>query len=102
IERDPAQRFDSAGALQNALSAALASELAASPARRPRFEAPPETAAVAVLPFANLGPDTDIEYFCNGLAEEVLIGLGKVAGLRVASRSSAIRARDECHDARSI
>jgi serine/threonine-protein kinase len=103
LERDPAQRFESVGAMQNALSAALAFDIGSSPPMaRLAFESGRAAAAVAVLPFANLGPDTDIEYFCSGLAEEVLIGLGKVDGLRVASRSSAIRARDECHDARSI
>ena len=45
--------------------------------------------SVAVLPFESLGPDQDLEYFCNGLAEELLTGLGKVPGLRVASRTSS-------------
>jgi serine/threonine-protein kinase len=39
-----------------------------------------------VVPFVNLGPDPDIEYLCDGLAEELMIALGKIRGLRVASR----------------
>ena len=35
------------------------------------------TSSIAVLPFVNLGPDRDIQYFCNGLAEELLTGLAR-------------------------
>jgi serine/threonine-protein kinase len=88
---DPARRYRSAGAmehallgvveLQNALDETVAHEVAARRRRR--------IPSVAVLPFENLGPDQDLEYFCNGLAEELLTGLGKVPGLRVASRTSS-------------
>jgi len=60
------------------------------------------TPSVAVLPFANLGPDQDIEYFCNGLAEELLTGLGKVQGLRVASRTSSFNLKPAATDIRSL
>ena len=59
------------------------------------------TPRIAVLPFVNLGPDQDIEYLCDGLAEELLIGLGKLSGLRVASRSSS-RALQMTTDVRTI
>ena len=58
--------------------------------------------SVAVLPFENLGPDQDLEYFCNGLAEELLTGLGKVPGLRVASRTSSVHVKQTETDIRSI
>ena len=45
--------------------------------------------AIAVLPFRNLSSNPDNEYFCDGLAEELLNALGKVDGLRVAARTSA-------------
>jgi len=45
--------------------------------------------SVAVLPFLNLGPDPDIEYFCDGMAEELTAALSKVRRLRVAARVSA-------------
>jgi serine/threonine-protein kinase len=50
-----------------------------------------ETAAksIAVLPFAHLSSDPDNEYFCEGLAEELLNALSRVDGLKVAARTSS-------------
>lgn len=45
--------------------------------------------SIAVLPFVNLSADADNEYFCDGLAEEILNALAKIEGLKVAARSSA-------------
>ena len=36
----------------------------------------------------NLGPDRNLRYLANGLADELLTGLGKVPGLRLVQRSS--------------
>ena len=44
--------------------------------------------SIAVLPFSNLSADPDNEYFCDGLAEELLGALSKIENLRVAARSS--------------
>jgi len=45
--------------------------------------------AIAVLPFVNLSSEADNEYFCDGLAEELLSSLSKIKDLKVAARSSA-------------
>src|SRR6266498_166728 len=45
--------------------------------------------SIAVLPFSNLSADTDNEYFCDGLAEELLNALAKIDNLKVAARTSA-------------
>ena len=45
--------------------------------------------SIAVLPFTDLSPERDQEYFTDGLAEELLNVLTKIRGLRVASRTSA-------------
>ncbi|MGH9949162.1 MAG: tetratricopeptide repeat protein [Pyrinomonadaceae bacterium] len=45
--------------------------------------------SIAVLPFAHLSSSPDDEYFCDGLAEELLNALAKIDGLKVAARTSA-------------
>ena len=51
------------------------------------------TPSIAVLPFTNLSPDKENEYFSDGLAEEIINALSHVPGLRVAARSSAFSFR---------
>ncbi|NBB91908.1 MAG: hypothetical protein GVY32_01925 [Gammaproteobacteria bacterium] len=55
-------------------------------------QAPPATAgdaSIAVLPFVNMSPDADNEFFADGISEELLNVLVGIEGLKVASRSSA-------------
>jgi TolB-like protein/Tfp pilus assembly protein PilF len=51
--------------------------------------AAPVSLSVAVLPFANLSDDKGNEYFSDGISEELLTVLQKIAGLQVAARSSS-------------
>jgi len=55
------------------------------------------TPSIAVLPFADMSPQHDQEYFADGVAEEILGALGRVDGLRVIGRTSsfAFRAGNE-------
>ncbi len=45
--------------------------------------------SIAVLPFANMSNDQGNEYFCDGLAEELLNALAKIDDLKVAARTSS-------------
>jgi len=45
--------------------------------------------SIAVLPFVNMSADEENEYFCDGLAEELLNALSKIEELKVAARTSA-------------
>jgi serine/threonine-protein kinase len=45
--------------------------------------------SIAVLPFINTSADAENEYFCDGLAEELLNALAKIEELKVAARTSA-------------
>jgi TolB-like protein len=47
------------------------------------------TESIAVLPFADLSPSGDQEYFSDGIAEEILNVLVRVEGLKVASRTTS-------------
>jgi serine/threonine-protein kinase len=47
------------------------------------------SASIAVLPFADLSPNRDQEYFAEGISEELLGVLAKLEGVHVAARTSA-------------
>ncbi len=51
--------------------------------------APSGPPSVAVLPFADMSPQKDQEYLSDGIAEEILIALANVEGLRVPGRTSS-------------
>jgi TolB-like protein/Tfp pilus assembly protein PilF len=52
-------------------------------------EPEPRPNSVAVLPFVNASPDSDDEYFSDGVTGELTAALGRVPGLRVADPTSA-------------
>jgi serine/threonine protein kinase/predicted Zn-dependent protease len=60
------------------------------------------TASIAVLPFADMSPNKDQEYFSDGLAEELTNELAKVPGLKVAGRSSAFQFKGKNEDLRRV
>ena len=45
--------------------------------------------AIVVLPFVDMSPQRDQEYFCHGITEEIINTLTRVPGLHVISRTSA-------------
>ncbi len=58
--------------------------------------------SIAVLPFADLSPGHDQEYFSDGLAEEILNELAKIPNLRVVARTSAFQFKGKNEDLRLI
>jgi eukaryotic-like serine/threonine-protein kinase len=58
--------------------------------------------SVAVLPFANLSPDRDNEYFADGMTEELINALAKVEGLRVPARTSSFAFKGKNLSVRAI
>jgi len=58
--------------------------------------------SIAVLPFADLSPQRDQEYFCEGLAEELINSLNHINELRVAARTSAFSFKGKDLDIREI
>ena len=58
--------------------------------------------SIAVLPFADLSPGHDQEYFSDGMAEELLNALAKVKDLKVAGRTSSFSFKGKNDDLRAI
>ena len=54
--------------------------------------------SIAVLPFANLSPDPENEYFADGMTEEVIHTLGRIKGLQVAARTSSFAFKGQTPD----
>jgi serine/threonine protein kinase/tetratricopeptide (TPR) repeat protein len=67
-----------------------------------RSEPKDSPSSVAVIPFTNMSPDPEQEYFCEGMAEEIINSLSGIQGLRVAARSSAFQFNSKSHDAREV
>src|SRR4249920_855204 len=62
-------------------------ERAAPPAAWPTPS--PDQPSIAVLPFQNMSGDPEQEHFCDGLVEDIITTLSKLAGLRVIARNSS-------------
>ena len=61
-----------------------------------------ERPSIVVLPFLDLAPARDHEYFCDGLAEELTNRLAHLRGLRVVARTSAFTFKGKAADVREI
>jgi serine/threonine protein kinase/Tfp pilus assembly protein PilF len=58
--------------------------------------------SIAVLPFRDMSSQKDQDYFCEGIAEELINALVKLDGLRVAARTSAFQFKNSDHDIKKI
>ena len=59
-------------------------------------------ASIAVLPFVDMSPERDQEYFCEGLADELINSLAGLPNLHVASRTSSFRFKSPALDIREV
>jgi len=65
--------------------------------KRSRFEN-----SIAVLPFQDMSPQKDQEYFCDGMTEEILNVLTHIGSLKVIARTSAFMFKGKHEDVREI
>ncbi len=93
LAKTPDERFSTAGDLARALVPGAPTEV---------VSAPRAERSIAVLPFANLSPDPENEYFADGMTDELINALAKVPGLHVVSRTSAFAFKGKRQDVRSI
>jgi len=66
------------------------------------FDSKPTEKSIAVLPFTDLSPNRDHDYFSDGMAEEILTALSKIENLCVAARRSSFWFKDQKADVREI
>jgi serine/threonine protein kinase/Flp pilus assembly protein TadD len=97
LAKNPAERYQT---IREMLA-----DLIAAPGKAAAAPVPAERAdlrSIAVLPLINISPDSENEYICDGLAEELINGLTQIPGLRVVSRSSSFQCKGTTPDVREI
>jgi serine/threonine protein kinase/Tfp pilus assembly protein PilF len=62
----------------------------------------PSKTSIAVLPFEDLSPDKDQEYFCDGISDEIINRMTKIESMRVPARTSAFSFKGKGLDIREI
>ena len=62
----------------------------------------PDKPSIAVLPFATMSNDREQEYFADGLVEDIITTLSKLAGLRVIARNSTFVYKGQAIDIRDV
>jgi TolB-like protein len=58
--------------------------------------------SIAVLPFTNMSDDSEQEYFADGLTEDLITDLSRIAGLFVIARNSSFTYKGKSVDVRSV
>jgi len=99
LQKDPRDRYQDAAALIEALGSVRQQDLPPSPAKA---AAGPRHPSTAVLPFVDMSPQKDQEYFCDGIAEELINALTHIRDLRVVARTSAFAFKGKNIDVREI
>jgi eukaryotic-like serine/threonine-protein kinase len=103
--RPPIVGFRLAAIVAGAIALAALGYVALRRSGLPEGTAPghaPPPASAAVLPFADLSPGHDQEYFSDGLTDELITTLSQVSGLRVAARTSSFQFKGRDPDVREV
>jgi len=75
------------------------------PEKKPKTTGIPEMRwkySIAVLPFADISPQKDQEYFCDGMTDDIITKLTKIQELKVISRTSVMRYKKTDKDIKEI
>lgn len=108
LEKEKKRRFQTAEEILTELKAIkeniittqeISGEIKTVPAPQAR-EA--EEKSIAVLPFVDMSPQKDQEYFCDGLSEELINSLTHISELRIPARSSSFSFKGKELDVREV
>ncbi|MFC2157510.1 protein kinase [Acidobacteriota bacterium] len=97
LEREKHKRYQNGGEILSALKKMEKDPFVSDGARSSTM-----FPSIAVLPFVDLSPKKDHEYFCDGLAEELINSLSRIDKLQVASRTSSFLFRGVADDIKEI
>ena len=102
LAKDPALRYGAIQDMADDLARLLVSggELIMAPP--PTMAYPDLNRSIVVLPFEDLSPGGDADYFAEGLTDEVITDLSAIRALRVISRTSATRLKGSEYDVQEI
>ena len=70
--------------------------------RLPTIKVRTNKSSIVVLPFANLSPEPEQEYFCDGMAEEIINALSHIEELQIVARTTAFSFKGQAMDVREI
>ncbi len=90
LSKAPGERYASAGEAGRALRSRRSGARSGAITPRPRT-GPGLAPSIAVLPFVNRSRDEEFDYFVEGMTDEINARISKIPGLKVISRTSAMR-----------
>jgi serine/threonine protein kinase/tetratricopeptide (TPR) repeat protein len=99
LQKEPHNRYPDMDALLNDLKFVATMDRTQLSKAIPPKEEPP---SIAVLPFVNMSADPEQDYFCDGLAEELINSLTKIKDIKVVARTSAFAFKGKSIDVREI
>jgi serine/threonine-protein kinase len=107
LEKEPAWRYQTAEELKQELGEIESAVTSIGPVFGPPQPQPEKITSekryyIAVLPFADFSPQRDQEYFCDGLAEEIINALTKIKELKVVARTSVFSFKGKDIDVREL
>jgi TolB-like protein/Tfp pilus assembly protein PilF len=97
LAKEPGDRFPTMAEFAEGLVAPVPEIIPAAAPGTPR-----EARTIAVLPFVNASGDSENEYLSDGITDELILALGKVEGLNVASRTSVFALKGLKEDIRNL
>jgi serine/threonine protein kinase/Tfp pilus assembly protein PilF len=95
LAKEPEERYGSAAQVVQALGSPKVVTPQGTPLAVPTMA---QKKSIAVLPFADMSPQKDQDYFCDGIAEEIINALSRIEALQVASRTSAFAFKGKNED----
>ncbi len=94
LEKEPGKRYQTTDELVRTLESVKKEIETATTAAK--------TKAIAVLPFDNISPEKESDYFCDGLMGELIANLSRLKDIRVVSRTSSIQYKGTKKDIKTI